>query len=56
MNTERGIEMINEEKKGLLTDVDLEAIEKCENDMDDMDDVEVVDVAFTYGEHRIIRA
>ncbi len=49
--------MINENKKGLLTDVDFAAIEKCDNAMDlDMDNVEVVDVAFTYGEHRIIKA
>lgn len=47
--------MINENKKGLLTDVDFAAIEKCGNCMDlDMDNVEVVDVAFTYGEHRTV--
>ncbi len=48
--------MGNEGTKGLLTDVDLAAIERCDNAKDlDMQNVEVVDVAFTYGEHRIIR-
>ena len=58
IKSKKGVnEMINENKKGLLTDVDFAAIEKCDNAMDlDMDNVEVVDVAFTYGEHRIIKA